>query len=178
MQWAQIKEQAELYRRDQVYYPKRWFNEGKHLLANMYPTACKVLTASYIVTDINTVEDLPSDYKYLHKIVLDGYPRDKFEDFTIDVRAKTICFDLPGTFTVHYLVETADVVGTDSEVPEIDSAYHYPLAKFIAAKELEYIRDLRHQALLKSFFTEAEAAHKAVKRGYVGTLRIRRGVFR
>lgn len=178
MTWKTIKEYAELYRRDTVQYPKHWFNEGKELLATMYKTACKAATQAYSDSDADTEYALPTNCKYVHKVVEDNYPTDKFEDYNIDSITKKIVFSHAGSFTVTYLISTSDTSGAEGETPEIDAVYHNCLAKYIAAKELEYIRDSRHQVLLQEFFAEAAAADAAVRGTDKSNKRIPRLLFR
>lgn len=176
MQWSQIKEQAEIYRRDTINYARRYFNEGKSLLANMYVTACAVKTQSYTDVEAHTQQTLPTDYRYVHKVSTEDYT--DFQDFTVDPITKKITFFLNGDFTLTYLAETDDVVGTDSEIPQIHTAYHYALAKYIAAKECEHIVPSRYKDLYTQFLIDADAAHKSIKRGLSGSFRLARRTFR
>jgi hypothetical protein len=178
MTWKTIKEYAELYRRDTVQYPKHWFNEGKELLATMYKTACKSATQTYPSSVVDTEYALPTDCKYVHKVVDDNYPTDKLEDYNIDSITNKIVFLYNGDYTVTYLKVTADTSGTEGETPEINAAYHNCLSKYIAAKELEYIRDSRHQALLQEFFAEAAAADASIRGADKSNKRIPRLSFR
>ena len=178
MNWLAIKTQAELYRRDTVNYPKRWFNEGKSLLANMYQSACKQLTQNYTVPDTDEVFTLPAGCKYVKAVVNTEFPRYGYKDYDADISAGTIAFNMNGTFTVVYLTETVDVVGTDSEVPEINAAYHYVLAKYIAGKELEYIRPEWYQQMMTQFFQESDIANKSLNKGSMGVFKTPKRRFR
>jgi hypothetical protein len=178
MNWQQITQQAELYRRDKVIYPRRWFNEGKSLLATLYPSACKVNTTEYVDADKKTIYSLPADFRYLRRVAFSSRLGKGIREFSLDPLTRTIMFDLDTSYTITYLSETADVIGAVSEVPEIHSAFHYVLAKYIAAKELEYIRDTRHQVLLAEFYRDATVADNSIRRGQVGMRNIKGGLFR
>lgn len=178
MTWLQIKQQAELYRRDPVIYPKRWFNEGKSLLASLYPSACKAHTETYVVTEVRAPMTLPSDCRYVKKVVPADDTTYNYKSFSTDIALFQIAFQTTGTYIVTYLAETLDIAGSDGELPEIHPAYHYPLAKYIAARELEYIRPDWHQQLLAQFAQEADLANKSLKRGTVGVMNIPKRRFR
>ena len=178
MNWLQIKQQAELYRRDPVVYPKRWFNEGKALLANMYTTACKLYTQEYPDVNLDETQVLPDGCRYIKKVVSADSPTYLYTTFSTDISSNEIMFKTPGSYIVTYLKETDDIVGTDSEVPTIHVAYHYPLAKYIAAKEVEYVRPDWYQQLIAQFYQEVDMANKSLTRGTTGVQTLPKRRFR
>lgn len=178
MTWLQIKEQAELYRRDKVVYPRRWFNEGKSLLASMYPSACVAKTVTLDATGVNEALSLPADCRYVKQVSPVDDPSFDYRNYGTDVSLLKIWFSTTGTYVVTYLAESGDIAGSDGEIPGIHAAYHYPLAKYIAAREVEYVRPDWHRDLLAQFQQEAALADKSLKRGSVGIMQIPRRRFR
>lgn len=178
MNWVQIKQQAELYRRDVVHYPRRWFNEGKSLLATLYPTACVMKTQTYTDIEARDRQDLPADCRYVKRVSSADYPTVDFREFGTDMTTRQIWFATGGTFDVVYLAESDDVAGSDGEIPTLPAPYHYSMAKYIAAKEVEYVRPEWHSQLLSQFYQEAAEVDKSLRRGFVGVPNIPRRRFR
>jgi hypothetical protein len=145
-----------------VTLPGSWFPAHPNRLAcECQPT--------HLVASVHRQElSLPADTKYVKKV------RDADDNpvylFSVDIPELTIRFPYEGTYTVTCAYETADVVGSDGELPEINSAYHYAMAKYIAAKELEYTRPEKSNELLAQYYVEVDKANKSLSRGRTGRL--------
>lgn len=166
MNWQQLKEHAELYRGSSVSHPKRWYNEAKAHLANEYVTACRLDATTIEATDIFADYSLPEGTKYVRRVA-DGDNRPVVL-YSVDIPNATIRFSYPGRYSVTCAFETNNIVGNDSEIPQINSAYHYAIAKFIASKELEYSRPDRSRELLAEFYSESAKADRSLSRGRAG----------
>jgi hypothetical protein len=168
MNWKAIREQAELYKGAKTTYPRRWFNEAKHLLANMYLSACKFSDTTIDVNDTSISYALPADTKYVRQI------RDEHDKpvtlYSVDIMEGNIRFAYVGTYNVTCAFETDDIVGADGEIPQIKSVYHYAMAKYIASKELEYTRPEKSKELLSEFYAEVDQANKSASVGRKGRI--------
>lgn len=159
MNWLAIKEQADIEKGSKCQFHRRRFNEAKLLLSNMYVSACKFQDTTIDVNDTSLNYPLPANTKHVRKV------RDEDSKpvltYSVDILAGTIRFVYVGTYTVTCAFETSDIVGADGEIPQISSVFHYAMAKFIAAKELEYSRPDRSKELLAEFYSEVAVADKS-----------------
>jgi hypothetical protein len=168
MNWLAIKEQADLIRGKATTYPKRWFHEAKNLLTNMYMSACKFQDTTIDVSDTTISYPLIVGTKHVKQVRDDsGMP---VLLFNVDILAGNIRFVYTGTYTVTCALETSNIAGADGEIPEINAAYHYAMAKYIAAKEMEYVRPERSEKLMAEFYGEIVQANKSITTGRKGRI--------
>jgi hypothetical protein len=166
MNWKALKEQAELYIGGAAKYPKRWFNEAKSLLSTDHLTACRTASTTISVTDVLQSYSLPSETRCVKEVRdSDGM---KVVYYSADIQEGVIRFPQLGDFTVKCAYATDDFAGSDLDIPQIHSAYHYPIAKYIASKELEYPRPEQSAKLMAEFYSEANSANKSLSKGRAG----------
>ncbi|MES0334795.1 MAG: hypothetical protein SFH39_00335 [Candidatus Magnetobacterium sp. LHC-1] len=134
-------------------YGRTHINEAMHELAMKYDTACVKTTTTISCTDSDAYYSMPSDcLKVIRVYDSDGDEYDKtlyrFEQFQIKL-------DDEDTYTVHYLT-TPDSVADNTETPDVNSAYHRPIALFVASKELEDIKPDKSSILLSKFYAQVD----------------------
>jgi hypothetical protein len=140
-------------------YGKRWINEAKNLLANLYDTACVKNNQSIIVADCNNYYDLPSDC--IRIVQVDDSDKEKYKNFIAD--STQIKFDDEDTYKLTYLMIPTDVT-TTTETPQTHMLYHIPITYFLVHKNLENTKPEKSSDFYNKFTSHAKMADMRLNR--------------
>ncbi|TCO79131.1 hypothetical protein [Marinisporobacter balticus] len=128
------------------------------VLPNQYESACKRAKIT-IAAKKDTIIDLPIDLVKVKKMKRANSKYGNFEVFDNQIE-----FENDGIFDINYLRKPKEIT-TMTETPEINSAFHYAIALFVAAREKNRLfgsEDVESQRLMSEFLNEAQNANVSV----------------
>lgn len=164
MNVKEIKVQSQLHisREINLQYALRFINEAINELAIEYDTACK---RKFL--DIEAIEDtwidLPQNFLTIIRC-LDSYDN-KFYDFKVEYGQ--IKFPYSDKFNIAYL-EYPQSCSTETETLDINTAYHYAISLFVAAREKQRLfgnEDTDYVRLMQEYKEKAFKANIRLMRG-------------
>lgn len=157
-----IKVQAQLHvsRQIQLQYVLKFMNEAINNLAIEHDTACKREFMT-IKADKNIWYDLPDDCLGIKECTYYG---EKYNNYRAN--HGQIKFGDTGDFEIGYL-RYPKMVENETEVPDINGAYHYCLALFVASREIQRLfgdENSDSMRLMQEYYTSKENVNLRLSR--------------
>ena len=149
------------------------FNRAVFDIENKYDIAKRVAKRTVTCTDARTEYPLADGAIGIQRILTsDGYYTTGFT-----VRDNNILFDHSGVYFVYEKLPNIRITKMD-DVPTINSAYHYSIAKYIAFKLLEKTDSDRAKDLMADYVLETDQMSTNLRKNSNPSKRIKAPLFR